>query len=85
MIRPDMPYGDRFTLAVKDFGRKVIIKINRGKAVCGQRGKLVTITYKDSPVLRSQPGVWLHHRTSALVEKVRSGSDMPSAENRTHG
>ena len=27
MIRADMPYGDRFTLAVKNFGRKVVIKL----------------------------------------------------------
>jgi hypothetical protein len=48
MTRP-VPYKDRLTLAVKDFGRKVVIKVNRGKAVCSQNGKLVTITYKDSP------------------------------------
>ena len=50
MIRKDMPYGDRFTLAVKDFGRKVIIKVNRGYAEVSEGGKLVTITYKDSKV-----------------------------------
>lgn len=50
MIRKDMPYGDRFTLAVKDFGRKVVIKVNRGHAEVSQNGKLVTIKYNDSPV-----------------------------------
>ena len=50
MNRKGMPYADRFSLAVKDFGRKVTVKVNRGRAVCRQNGKLVTITYKDSPV-----------------------------------
>jgi len=50
MYRKSTPYADRFSLTVKDFGRKVTIKVNRGRAVCSQNGKLVTITYKDSPV-----------------------------------
>jgi|GEM_PF-5665606 len=54
MIRPDMAYGDRFTLTVKDFGRKVEIKVNRGTAVCTQNGKKVTITYKDSPTRKTK-------------------------------
>jgi hypothetical protein len=49
MLRQDMAYGDRLSITVKDFGRKIVIKVNRGTAVCTQRGKLVTITYKDSP------------------------------------
>jgi hypothetical protein len=50
MLRKDMAYGDRLSMTVKDFGRKVVIKVNRGVAVCSPNGKLVTITYKDSPV-----------------------------------
>jgi hypothetical protein len=53
MLIKDMAYGDRLSLIVKDFGRKVVIKVNRGTAVCTQEGKLVTITYKDSPVRKS--------------------------------
>jgi len=54
MIRKDMAYGDRFTLAVKDFGRKVVVKVNRGCAEVSKDGKLVTITYEDSPVRGSR-------------------------------
>jgi hypothetical protein len=54
MIRKDMPYGDRFSLTVKDFGRKIVIKVNRGKAEVSDNGKLVTIEYKDSNVRGSR-------------------------------
>jgi hypothetical protein len=43
-----MAYGDRFVLEVKDFGRKVVINVKRGKAECSNNGKRVTITYTDS-------------------------------------
>jgi hypothetical protein len=45
-----MAYGDRFTMDVKDFGRKVVITLKRGKAVCTENGKRVTISYEDSSV-----------------------------------
>jgi hypothetical protein len=45
-----MAYGDRFNLSVKDFGRKVLITVNRGKIVSSRDGKTATITYTDSPV-----------------------------------
>ena len=45
-----MPYGDRFSLTVKEFGRKIVIELNRGKAKLSEDGKTVTITYRDSPV-----------------------------------
>jgi len=45
-----MAYGDRFSMEVKNFGRRVVIKVNRGTAKCSNDGKRVTITYKDSMV-----------------------------------
>lgn len=45
-----MAYGGRFTLSVKDFGRKVLITFNRGKIVASKDHKTATITYTDSPV-----------------------------------
>jgi hypothetical protein len=45
-----MAYGDRFALEVKEFGKKVVITLKRGKAECSPDGKRVTINYKDSPV-----------------------------------
>jgi hypothetical protein len=45
-----MAYGDRFSMQIKDFGRKVVITVNRGVAKCSDDGKLVTITYKDAKV-----------------------------------
>ena len=56
MIRGGTPYGDRLTLAIKDFGRKVVIKVNRGHAECSERGRLVTITYRDSPLRGPRKG-----------------------------
>ena len=41
---------DRLTLTVKEFGRKVVIAIVRGKMECSKDGKKMTITYTDSPV-----------------------------------
>jgi hypothetical protein len=48
-----MAYGDRMTLEIKDFGRKVVISVSRGKIVC-RNNKKATITYSDSPV-RGKP------------------------------
>jgi len=45
-----MAHGDRFTLSVKRFGRKVIIKVNRGRITPSEDGTTATITYRDSPV-----------------------------------
>lgn len=47
MLRKDMDYGDRFKMTVKEFGQKVVIELNRGKAVCSKDGKTVTIKYPD--------------------------------------
>jgi hypothetical protein len=49
-------YGDRFSLTVKEFGREVIIRVNRGTAECSEDGKLVTITYDDSPIRNKKLG-----------------------------
>jgi hypothetical protein len=45
-----MGYDDRFRLIVKEFGRKIVIELNRGKAKLSEDGKTITITYRDSPV-----------------------------------
>lgn len=42
-------YNDRFRLIVKEFGRKIVLELNRGKAKLSEDGKTVTITYRDSP------------------------------------
>ena len=47
-------YGDRFSLTVKNFGRQVVIEVNRGTAKCSLDGKRVTITYKDSKVRKAK-------------------------------
>jgi hypothetical protein len=39
-----MAYQDRFTLTTKRFGRRVIIRIRRGKVKCKTKGKLTTVT-----------------------------------------
>jgi hypothetical protein len=45
--RKGFQYNDRFRLTVKEFGRIVVIDLNRGKAVCSDDGKTVTIEYED--------------------------------------
>jgi hypothetical protein len=50
MLRDDMDYNDRFRMIVKEFGRKIVIELNRGKAKLSDDGKTVTITYRDSLV-----------------------------------
>jgi hypothetical protein len=42
-------YGDRMTLRITDFGRKILIKVKRGTITC-KNDKEATIVYKDSPV-----------------------------------
>lgn len=44
-----MAYGDRMTLEIKDFGRKVVIQVKRGKTEVSKHGKKVTISYHDAP------------------------------------
>ena len=55
MLRGDMAYGDCFKLTVKDFGTKVVIKVNRGKPEISKDGKTVTITYEDGKVRGPRP------------------------------
>jgi hypothetical protein len=45
--RDGFVYNDRFRLTVKEFGREILIELNRGKAVCAPDGKTVTIKYED--------------------------------------
>jgi hypothetical protein len=49
MLREDMAYNDRFRMTVKEFGREIVIELNRGKAKVSKDKKTITITYKDSP------------------------------------
>jgi hypothetical protein len=48
MLRDDMNYNDRFRMIVKEFGREIVIELNRGKAKVSPDGKTVTITYRDA-------------------------------------
>jgi hypothetical protein len=48
MLREDMDYNDRFRMIVKEFGRKIVIELNRGRAKVSDDGKTVTITYRDA-------------------------------------
>ncbi|PYT10707.1 MAG: hypothetical protein DMG59_28160 [Acidobacteria bacterium] len=50
MLSKGMDYQDRFKLTVKNFGRKVVIALNRGAAKVSKDGKTVFITYSDSSV-----------------------------------
>ena len=43
------PRGDRLQLAIKDFGRTVRIKLNRGKAEISKDGKVIIIRYQERP------------------------------------
>jgi hypothetical protein len=45
--RKDMKYQDRFRMTVKEFGRVILIELNRGRAVCSEDGQTVTIKYDD--------------------------------------
>jgi len=45
--RHGMDYNDRFRMTVKEFGREIVIQLNRGKAKISKDKKTVTITYKD--------------------------------------
>ncbi len=48
MLRDDMDYNDRFRMIVKEFGREIVIELNRGKATVTPDGKTVTIKYRDA-------------------------------------
>jgi hypothetical protein len=41
-----MAYGDRMTIGIKDFGRKVVIEVQRGK-IKQVNTRKVTIDYPD--------------------------------------
>jgi len=45
-----MAYGDRMTIGIKDFGRKVEITVRRGKIIEAPGLKKITVVYKDSPI-----------------------------------
>jgi hypothetical protein len=45
-----MDYQDRLQLTIKDYGRKVVIRLNRGVEVeCSDDMRTITIMYPDSP------------------------------------
>ena len=54
MLRDDMAYDDRFRLLVREFGRKTVIELNRGKAEVSEDQKTVTITYPDSQTRKAK-------------------------------
>lgn len=47
--RYGMAYTDRFRMTVKDFGREILIELNRGTAKLSDDGKKIIINYTDSP------------------------------------
>jgi hypothetical protein len=44
-----MAYRDRMTLKIRDFGKKIEIKVQRGTIICHGE-KTAVIEYHDSPV-----------------------------------
>jgi hypothetical protein len=42
-----MAYGDRLTISIKDFGKKVVIEAKRGKIKLDKSERKATINYKD--------------------------------------
>ena len=48
-----MDYNDRFRMTVKEFGREIVIELNRGKAKISDDKKTVIITYTDSKTRKS--------------------------------
>ena len=42
-----MAYGDRMALSIKEFGRKVVITLNRGRIKELPKAKKITILYPD--------------------------------------
>jgi hypothetical protein len=44
-----MAYGDRMTISIKDFGRKVEIGVKRGKILELPKAKKITVLYADAP------------------------------------
>jgi hypothetical protein len=47
--REGMKYEDRFRMTVRNYGREVVIELNRGKATVSDDQKTVFIKYKDAP------------------------------------
>jgi hypothetical protein len=43
-----MAYTDRFRMTVRNFGRQILIEVNRGTAKVSEDGKTVIITYRDA-------------------------------------
>lgn len=54
--RKGMQYNDRFRMTVKEFGRLIVIDLNRGKAEVSADGKTVTIRYEDDETRKATPG-----------------------------
>jgi len=44
-----MAYGDRMTIGITDFGRRVEITVKRGKIVEAPELKKITVVYADAP------------------------------------
>jgi hypothetical protein len=57
MLRDDMDYNDRFKMTVKEFGRLIVIELNRGVAELSRDRKTVTITYNDSQTRKAKTKV----------------------------
>lgn len=54
MLRSDMDFNDRFRMTVKEFGRMIVIELNRGTATVSDDKKTVTINYNDSPTRKAR-------------------------------
>ena len=54
MLRSDMDFNDRFRMTVKEFGRRIVIELNRGTATVSDDKKTVTINYNDSPTRKAR-------------------------------
>jgi hypothetical protein len=46
--REGMRYEDRFRMTVANYGRTVVIELNRGTATISEDGKTVVIKYRDA-------------------------------------
>ena len=71
--RYGMVYTDRFRMTVKDFGREILIELNRGTAKLSDDGKKIIINYADSPtrkIAKAKKGSSLHAKAVASVAKA---------------
>lgn len=53
-----MDYQDRFSLTVKNFGRRVVVVVQRGTVKCEENGRIktVTISYPDGKTRKRKQG-----------------------------